>query len=224
MNNNFDFIVPVHNHENTLQDLTHKCLSSIRTQAPGSNIILINNYKDDKSVYDCDDLITANENLGVAKSWNVGIKVARRKYVCIINNDVEIAPNFIEGILSVFEHNGSDNGFAYPTEINFIPFEEYAKEIVPGQFFDKQSTGLCFVTTREMFNEIGDFDEQFSPCYYEDTDMWKRAEVNNKFMCATTNAMVYINGRSCTSKKLFDIDRIMARNRDRFCKKWNMSL
>jgi len=50
-------------------------------------------------------IIRSHENLGFAGGNNLGIAVAKGEYILFLNNDTEVAPNFLEPLVALFESN-----------------------------------------------------------------------------------------------------------------------
>ncbi len=76
---------------------------------PNLEIIMVDNDSSDESVHFVREnypevkIIRNVENLMYAGGNNEGLKVAAGKYICLINNDVDVDPGFIEPIVEAFE-------------------------------------------------------------------------------------------------------------------------
>lgn len=88
------------------------CFDSLRECTyPNVEIILIDNASTDGSVefvqknYDEVKIIKNSENYMFARGNNEGIKVTSGEYICLLNNDVEVDPGFIEPVVEMFEEN-----------------------------------------------------------------------------------------------------------------------
>ena len=72
-------------------------------------IIVVDNASPEKEVQPIADqfpqvtLIRSTENLGFAGGNNLGIAVAKGKYLLFLNNDTEVTPGFLEPLVEVFE-------------------------------------------------------------------------------------------------------------------------
>jgi GT2 family glycosyltransferase len=58
-------------------------------------------------------LIRSGENLGFAGGINLGIRIAKGKYVLLLNNDTEVDPGFLEPLVAKFEGD-PETGAASP--------------------------------------------------------------------------------------------------------------
>jgi GT2 family glycosyltransferase len=88
------------------------CFDSLRECTyPNLEIILIDNASTDGSVefvrknYDEVKIMKNSENYMFARGNNEGIKIASGEYICLLNNDVQVNPGFIEPVVEMFEEN-----------------------------------------------------------------------------------------------------------------------
>lgn len=96
---------------------TIACLESLnRLEYKNRQIIVVDNGSSDDSVwllrkaYPCIDLLETRENLGYAEGNNVGIRQALASapdYVCVLNNDTEVAPDFITRLVEEAESDAA---------------------------------------------------------------------------------------------------------------------
>ncbi len=92
---------------------TIACLDSLRrVEYRNTEIIVVDNGSTDESLpqlreaYPRIELLETGENLGYAEGNNVGIRhalAARPDYVCVLNNDTEVAPDFITRLVEEAE-------------------------------------------------------------------------------------------------------------------------
>lgn len=104
-------------------------------------------------------------NHGVAAGWNIGVALTRAPFVVVLNSDCLVEDGWDEALL---------DALSIKRRIAF-PYTDHRD----GRGFrrpDQAGTaGWCFGMTRETYDEIGPFDERFTPAYCEDTDYWHRA-------------------------------------------------
>jgi GT2 family glycosyltransferase len=132
-------------------DLLEKVLDSI--DYPIENILIIDNSNSYKTNRENVHVINLPSNLGVAASWNLGIKCfPHSPYWIIGSNDNK----WIPGNLKKFEEISS-------TE----------KIVLSSQLWNTFSIGSEIVKT------VGLFDENYYPAYHEDTDYIERIRLNN---------------------------------------------
>jgi glycosyltransferase involved in cell wall biosynthesis len=105
------------------------------------------------------------ENRGVAVGWNAGIRLSSAPVVAVLNSDCRVEPGWDEALLDAAT-DGRRIAFPYTDHCD-------------GQGFTRPdqagTAGWCFVLTKGLYEEIGPFDEWFSPAFCEDTDYWHRA-------------------------------------------------
>ncbi len=143
-----------------------------------------------KNKYSEIKVIEHNKNSGFASTCNRGIKRASGKYLLLINNDVEVFEPFIESCLSLFneevfavvpsillpDNPGTEEGF---TALDFSRGNLNVLTPNSDKFhfnFNKSleiphAVGACAFYNRKKLNELGNFDEFFSPYFWEDVDL-----------------------------------------------------
>lgn len=112
------------NHNNN--EFTLDCVKSLNQQTyQNFEIIIIDNGSKFKTYLDLKDnlenanfklnlkLIKSENNLFFAGGNNKGIKIAKGKYICLLNNDTEVESNFIEEMVNFLEEN-RDAGMICP--------------------------------------------------------------------------------------------------------------
>ena len=143
-------------------------------------------------------LIISKTNLGFAGGNNLGIKVAKGKYILFLNNDTEVEPGFLEPIVCKMESDMTigmaspkilfpDNNilqYAGATEINKFTGRGRRigdMEVDTGKYNITMETQLChgaaMILPLKVIKEVGLMPEVFF-LYYEELDwcaMVKRA-------------------------------------------------
>lgn len=141
-------------------------------------------------------VLRQKENLGFAKACNIGAKIARGKYLLFLNNDTVPLRDWLDELLQAIESDnrigivGSkllfpDNtiqhaGVAIANTPNRIsPFHIFYKK--PSNYspanikrYLQVVTGACMLVKKDLFQELGGFDETFINGY-EDVDFCLRA-------------------------------------------------
>jgi glycosyltransferase involved in cell wall biosynthesis len=105
------------------------------------------------------------ENRGVATAWNAGIHLARAPVIAVINSDCVVEPGWD---VALYEAATTGRRIAFPYT-DHCDGEGFRRPDQAG------TAGWCYMLTRELYTEIGHFDEWFNPAYGEDTDYWHRA-------------------------------------------------
>jgi GT2 family glycosyltransferase len=144
-------IVPTLNGQERLKDL----FASI--DYPIGEVIIINNdYAQPVNVssdyVDWVHVLNMPNNLGVAASWNLGIKSSpRNKYWLIVNDDVTFALGSLRKFAEHIEAHGTIS---------------LCSDVSPWS---------AFAIGEDIVWAVGLFDEAFYPAYFEDTDYARRA-------------------------------------------------
>lgn len=197
------------------------------------------------------DVICNKENLGVPKAYNQGMKLAMEvnpKYIIIMNNDIEFLPNCYEELKRCAEKDskiGIVGGKALmygenperPKYFGMIIFKNgtiIGKEIeVPigapdcNIDVDTYCVGFaCALIKTEVLKDIGLFDENYSPCDYEDTDLCFAARAKGWKVISCVPAKYYhLEGGTFKKHNLYmQLKSIFDRNRKYFAKKWEKML
>ena len=124
--------------------------------------------------------ISFPQNRGVSKARNLGIELARGRYICFLDSDDLWVENKLETQVAWMESQ-SDCQVCYTDEIwirkgvRVNPMNKHRK--VSGDIFSP-SLSLCIVSPSSVlirasiFSEVGRFDEDLPVC--EDYDLWLR--------------------------------------------------
>lgn len=139
--------------------------------------------------------IQSDENLGFAGGNNLGIKEAKGKYLLFINNDVEVASNFLEPLVQCLEENENlgmvspkIHYYDHPQTIQYAgcsPINPYTtrgafighKEKDQGQYDEGMITnyahGAAMLVKQEAIEKAGVMPEVYF-LYYEELDWCNR--------------------------------------------------
>ncbi|MGD0883768.1 MAG: glycosyltransferase family 2 protein [Thermodesulfovibrionales bacterium] len=184
-------IIPVFNQVH----FTKICIESLQATLPGNcEIIVVNNGSSDGTaeyLLGCSNVnvITNKENLGCAAAWNQGVKASHAPWVVMLNNDLILSANWLEGILD----------FARERELDIVSpafregqynydIAEYSRQFVKRMQSVARigvAQGICFMVSRRVFHRIGMFDENFKFGQFEDADFFRRARLAG-FVLGTT--------------------------------------
>jgi GT2 family glycosyltransferase/glycosyltransferase involved in cell wall biosynthesis len=174
------------------------CLQSIRQQVRGCSYELVisnNGFSEDNRKF-LDSLqnvtvINHKENLGFVKGVNEGVKHARGDYIFLLNDDALLTEGSLESLFRMIcpweKTKIGVVGGKICTLDNKIQdaggilwrdgaAAEYCKgrnpEVGAANFVREPNyvSGAAFMTPRKLFNELGGFDEDYSPGYGEESD------------------------------------------------------
>lgn len=208
---------------------TRKGIESIRshTKVPYELIVVDNGSSRETVEYleeAADTLIRNDENRGCAGAWNQGILAAKRSHVCIVNNDIEVPTGWLERLLDLL--NTTDYVMVSPAiregEFDY-DLDQYNREFASrlgNRVFPSEYRGVVLLSSRELYDRVGLFDEAYRIGKYEDEDMFMRIRENGLDVVTTSSVLVHHYGsKTVNSEKRssFDFER---HNRSLFLRKW----
>lgn len=129
-------------------------------------------------------VITETTNTGVARAWNRGIAQAQSKYCLILNNDCVLQQNWDKHLLDLFRINDQRIVSAFIFEPGDFPRISTLKDFLElqtdlaqrnkGRFRPGLFVGITLFARRDVFLEVGAFDEHYW-LSMEETDFLTRA-------------------------------------------------
>lgn len=130
-----------------------------------------------------------SQNVGVARSWNMGAHLSKGDILCFLNDDVEIGKGSFELLLETL--NSSD-------DIGQVgPQGTYWKECRHSSYVEGNKnkdcdviSGFCFMMTAKNYYKFGGFDNSFTPAGYEEIDMCYKIRESGMRCVAVPSAKV----------------------------------
>ena len=163
------------------------------------DVIVVDNASTDDSLLELNGFPWANvlaqrENLGYAGGANVGLAAVETDYAVILNPDVELDPDFGRALIEAFDANprlgaagalllypdGKTVQHAGGTLSRPLLYTDHRGRGEPLSPEFEVATPIDFATGAALclrmsaIREIGGFDEQFTPAFYEDVDLSAR--------------------------------------------------
>ncbi len=232
-------------------DFTLNCVWSIYINNIFTNyeIIIANDDPDDdtpllKECFENIRIIKNKVNLGFLKNCNNAAKSAKGEYLVFLNNDTQVQKNWLSELLYVFE-NFSKAGLVgsklvYPDgrlqEAGGIVWQDgsawnYGNRDNPSKpeyNYVKEAdyiSGAAIMITRELWDEIGGFDENFVPAYYEDTDLcFEVRKKGREVIFQPFSVVVHFEGISHGTNLDSGIKSYQEVNKNKFLAKWHDEL
>lgn len=173
-------IIPVYTVNEDLVKMTDRCLTSLFMYTPPNTEVVI---VDDGSpvAYDTDlgRLIVMPENSGYVKAVNTALKEVKGDIIVLGNNDIVFHDNWLTELL--FPINlGYDIATCWSSDQRDIKLEDRIE--------DRPFFGSLLALTREVYKELGGFDERFRG-YFADTD-YRRQAISHGFRIGKNCNMV----------------------------------
>lgn len=238
-------VIAVHNHLNH----TYNCLKSIltNTQNVSYEIIIVNDCSSDGTAAFLKEVSHINylenaENLGFLRSCNKASAFAKGKYLCFLNNDTQVQPDWLYQMLAVF-NNDKETGLVGSKLIYPYGLLQEAGGLIdyfgnPANYGKYQSpdlwtfnylrqtdycSGASILLAKADFELLSGFDERYAPAYYEDTDlcMAVRYQLNKKVYYQPLSHVVHFEGISSgKTVKRGSIKEYQQINAQKFKDKW----
>ena len=208
---------------------TEECLASLRkVPTPDMLVVVVDNGSTNDSVErlkefmmgEKEHLICTEDNLGFSGGNNVGIQYAIDKgveYICLLNNDTIVEPDFLDKMLKRADENsvvfGKIKFFKNPDKIWFaggnynrwtgrtVHFGYNQKDIEIKQLKEKQNfvTGCLLLIPVTIIEKVGMLPEHYF-LYYEDTEYSLRLIENDVDMEYAPEAVIYHKVSASTQK------------------------
>ncbi len=236
-------IMPAYNNA----QYTMNCLQSIikYTNSVSYEVIVVNDCSEDKTAVLLRNvknlkILSNKSNLGFVESCNAGARVSRGKYLFFLNNDTIVTQHWLEPLLGVIE--GSDtvgavgSKLVYPsgmlqeaggiiwsdaTGLNYgrndnpdKPEYNFVREV-------DYCSGAALLVKKDLFEKIGGFDEQFTPGYYEDTDLcFSIRKIGYTVIYQPTSTIIHFEGMANGTDVRYGKKRYQEIHRGKFYTKW----
>lgn len=231
----------------SLKNISYKNLDIIivdNNSTDYSEKIILEFIKNDKNI----KFIQTYKNLGFSGGNNIGIKLSLEKksdYICLLNNDTVVEPDFLEPLIDIMEKDksiGITSGkimyYDEPTkiwcaggyidEIKACGYHYGRDEIDNGKFDNNREVtdlpGCLQLIRAEVFEKIGLYEEKYF-LYMEDTDFCYRANKAGYKLIYVSSSKIYHKVSSSTGGQNSPTHLYyMARNRLLFNKVMKLSL
>lgn len=230
---------------------TYNCLFSILQNTKGISyeVIIADDCSTDLTRFISEvisgiKVVRNKENLRFLRNCNYAAKQASGKYILFLNNDTYVQPGWLKELVVLIEKNEKigmvGSKLIYPDgrlqeaggivwrdasawnfgygQVSGAPVYNYVKET-------DYISGAAIMIRSELWKEIGGFDEQFAPAYYEDTDL--AFEVRKHGYLVVYNPfslVVHYEGVSNGTDVMSGQKAYQAANKEKFFEKWKYTL
>ena len=228
-------------------DYTVTCLRSLSQHLGDSSVevIVVDDASPDQSAtalraIEGLRLIENPQNLGFVASCNAGANAARGEYLAFLNNDTQVTAGWLDALLSCFAEE-PDCGLAgsrlvYPdgrlqeaggwifsdgTAWNVGRFDSRTAATYGYRRRTDYLSGAAIMIRRELFFELGGFDERYAPAYYEDTDLaFAVRDFGLSVFYEPNSVVVHCEGVSAGTDLSAGMKQYQVINRTKFAEKW----
>jgi len=195
------------------------CPDALRSQdARGFEVIVVDNASTDDSVVLVGNnhpevrIVALSANLGFAAGNNAGAREARGRMLAFLNNDTVVQPGWLEALRRPFNENASigltTSRIVFLDDPDVIDSagdgylragggfkrrhgQPATRAAESGEVFG--ACGAAFMVRREVFEDLGGFDEDFF-MVYEDVDLSYRARLRGHRVWYAADAIVHHAG------------------------------
>jgi GT2 family glycosyltransferase/glycosyltransferase involved in cell wall biosynthesis len=189
-------------------------------------------------------MLRNEQNLGFIGSCNRGAAAARGEYLVFLNNDTVVTPGWLDALAQTFQ-TMPGVGLAgakliYPdgrlqeagsviwndgTGCNYgkdddegHPHYNFAREV-------DYCSGACIMVPRCLFSELGGFDTEFAPAYYEDTDLaFKIRHAGHKVIYQPRSRIIHYEGLTSGRSLQSGVKSFQQVNQAKFQRRWSHRL
>ncbi|HZC07579.1 MAG TPA: glycosyltransferase [Ktedonobacterales bacterium] len=246
-------IIPVYNKIEYTRSCVERVLETARPYVPLEVIVVDDCSTDEtptviKEMADADARVryVRNEsNLGFLRSSNHGADVSTGDVLIFLNNDTLPEPRWIEPLLytlltqphagavggklmypdgtlqeagGVIYNNGDGANFGRTAVDPDHPLFNTLREV-------DYCSGALLATPRDLFFNVGRFDERYSPAYFEDSDYCFRVrEAGQRVYYQPDSAIVHFEGVSNGRDTSQGVKHYQVVNREKFLARWEDAL
>lgn len=230
-------------------EFTKQCIDSIYkfTRETDYEIIIVDNNSEDGTADYLKSLCTRNEkvpvelifnkyNLGFPAGCNQGIKASSSEYVLFLNNDTVVTYNWLKNLqicISSSQYIGAVGPVTnycsnyQAMDVNYNNMDEMQLFARQHNISDKNMweerlnlVGFCILIKRKVLDEVGYFDEIFSPGNYEDDDLSMRIIKSGHKMILCRDTFIHHYGDKSFKKNLSGFIELLEINSRKFENKW----
>jgi len=241
-------VIPVHNN----WMLTAACLQSLADESGGRysfEVIVIDDASGDDTAEQLAGIenlavLRNDENLGFVGSCNRAAAKAQGDYLVFLNNDTRVTEGWLDALIDTLidEPRAGLVGarLVYPggrlQESGGIIFSDgsgwnYGRDDPaddPAYGFLREAdycSGACIALRRNLFEQLGGFDDRYAPAYYEDTDLAFRVrEAGLKVLVQPGATVIHHEGATSGMDTSSGMKRYQLINQDTFVERWSAEL
>ena len=178
-------------------------------------------------------------NRGVPVAWNAAARRARAPVLCIVNDDVVLGPDALallhealasEPAAGVVGPVGTRWDISSARHRSYLELDGQPR----GSLHECEVvSGFLLATPRALFEDLGGFDEAFTPCGFEEVDYCTAVRLRGGRACFAVAGVEFshefaISAARSWRRVRFDhrresIASIAARNRLHFLEKWSVA-
>lgn len=189
--------------------------------------------------------VVANKNnLGFIRSCNKGAEEARGSFLVFLNNDTEVLAGWLDALIVTFTNfptvglvgsqllysNGrlQEAGNILWNDATGMNFGRLEDPVQPAFNYVRDvdyCSGASIAIRRELFKQLGGFDERYIPAYYEDADLaFAVRESGYRVLYQPASQLLHFEGITSGTDLASGVKSHQAANRLKFLEKWAYAL
>ncbi len=207
--------------------LLEQFLPSVLKYSEGAKIYVADNASTDNSVeflktsFPEVSIIQNSENGGYAKGYNEALIYVSEPLLCLLNSDIEVKENWLNGILTAFNSEAKPD-ILQPKILDYKDKSKFEYAGAAGGFIDKYgypfcrgrifnsieedkgqyndiidifwASGACFFIKNKVFKALNGFDESYF-AHMEEIDLcWRAFNSNYKTQYVGTSTVYHVGG------------------------------
>lgn len=236
-------VIPVYGQHQT----TYQCLKSIAENPPTQayEVILADDCSPEPAaealaVVDGVRIVRAEQNQGFVGNSNMGAEAARGEYLVLLNNDTLLTSGALDALVNTFDQhtnvgmvgakllnadgslqeaggiiwrdgsgwNWGRNQRADDPRFNYVRDVDYC-------------SGAVLALKRDLFTQLGGFDEYYKPAYYEDTDLaFKIRQQGLRVLYQPAAEVFHLEGISHGTDESSGVKAYQVSNGKKFYERW----
>jgi len=236
-------IIPVHNQSR----FTLACLQSVQqhTADLSYEVVVVDDCSSDNTPELMRQIsgltyLRSETNAGFVASCNRGAKAAKGTYLLFLNNDTTVTSNWLNSLLETFALDSKaglvGSKLIYPDgrlqEAGGIIWRDgsgwnrgkYQDPNLPEYNYLREidyCSAASVIIPKSLFEELGGFDQKYSPAYYEDTDLaFKVAQTGRKVFYQPLSVVIHHEGATAGTDTSTGAKRYQEINRATFVSSW----
>jgi len=242
-------VIPVYNKF----DLTYQCVRSILDHGAEIpyEIVIVDDCSRDETLFANFVfsggiwLVRNSANSGFVRTCNRGFEAARGEYVMFLNNDTQVKPRWLDELYETLRRDPKigivGSKLLFPEgrlqECGGIVWR-FGDGWNWGRDQDPEDPRFCYMRDTDyvsgaalmikssLFRELGRFDEEYAPAYYEDIDLcFKVRQRGYRTVVQPASEIIHLEGASAgTSVTGGGMKRFQAINHRKFFERWKDTL
>ncbi len=213
-----------------------ECLDALKDNVKEKmEVIVVSNNIDDKKLTSLikrhprvDKYCFNSVNIGVSRSWNLGAQLAEGDALFFLNDDCFVGNGGIEKLYQELQKVSVGITGVQGIKWGKIAPKEHLDDLVCPTSVDAVN-GFAFMIRTNLFRELGGFDINYSPAFFEEIDMcFKVKDAGYKIVAVPFTAIRHFQDHGVSSRhskiyylnKSIDSIDLTNRNQKYFVEKW----